>query len=212
MAAPKQPSTISARAIDAMIREIRGERVMLDRDLARVYGVPTFRFNEAIKRNKNRFPPDFMFQLDRAEFEDLKSQAAMATTEGAVNSSQIAMSSAKESALISQIAMSKRRGGRRTRPYAFTEHGAIMAANILRSPRAVQMSVFVIRAFVKMRETLLGTRELARKLAALEKQLTGRLDTHEVAIVHVLQKLMLILDPPPQPPLPPKPRIGFQHK
>lgn len=104
---------------------------------------------------------------------------------------------------------SKRRRGATYRPWAFTEHGAIQAANILRSPRAVQMSVFVIRAFVKMRETLLGTRELARKLAALEKQLTGRLDSHEAAIVHVLQELMLILNPSPPLPAPPKPRIGF---
>ncbi len=71
------------------------------------------------------------------------------------------------------------------------------------------MSVFVIRAFIKMRETLLGTRDLAKKLAALEKQLTGRLDTHEVAIVHVLQELMQILNPPPEPPAPPRPKIGF---
>ena len=111
--------------------------------------------------------------------------------------------------MTSQIAISKRgRGGRRTRPYAFTEHGALQAANVLRSSRAVQMSVFVIRAFVKMRETLLGTRELAKKLAALEKKLTARLDVHESAIVQVLQELMQILNTPPTP-SPPKPRIGF---
>ena len=81
-----------------MIREIRGQRVILDSDLARLYGVPTFRFNEAIKRNKNRFPPDFMFQLDRTEFEALKSQAAISKTEGPANSSQIAMSSGKHRA------------------------------------------------------------------------------------------------------------------
>jgi hypothetical protein len=96
------------------------------------------------------------------------------------------------------------------RPHAFTEHGALQAANVLRSPRAVQMSVFVIRAFIKMRETLLGTRELSKKLAGLEKQLTGRLDSHEAAIVHVLQELMLILNPPPLPPVPARPKIGFQ--
>jgi hypothetical protein len=157
---------------------------MLDSDLAKIYGVPTFRFNEAIKRNSHRFPADFMFQLTRDEFDSLTSQ----------------------------IAISKSgRGGRRTLPYAFTEHGALMAANILNSPRAVQMSVFVIRAFVKMRETLLGTRELARKLALLEKKLTCRLDSHEAAIVHVLQDLMQILNPPPPPPDPPRRRIGFQH-
>ena len=188
-----------------MIRTIRGVRVMLDRDLAKIYGVPTFRFNEAIKRNRHRFPADFMFQLTPAEFDRLKAQSA--------NSSQIAMSYGKHAALTSQIAISKRRrGGRRTRPYAFTEHGALQAANVLRSARAVQMSVFVIRAFVKMRETLLGTRELARKLAALEKKLTSRLDVHEAAIVEVLQEVMQVLNPPPAPPEPaPRRRIGFHQ-
>jgi hypothetical protein len=99
--------------------------------------------------NFSRFPADFMFQLTRAEVASFTSQIAMSKTG---------------------------RGGRRTLPYAFTEHGALQAANVLRSPRAVQMSVFVIRAFVKMRETLLSTRELAKKLAALERKLTSRLD------------------------------------
>ena len=166
-----------------MIRTLRGTRVILDSDLAKIYGVPTFRFNEAIKRNRHRFPTDFMFQLTRAEFDSLKSQ----------------------------IARSKPgRGGRRTLPYAFTEHGALQAANVLRSPRAVQMSVFVIRAFVKMREALRGTPELARKLAALEKKLTARLDVHEAAIVQVLREVMQILNPP-EAPEPPRPRIGFHQ-
>ena len=201
--AKKTKSPVAVEQIDGMIRTIRGVRVMLDRDLAKIYGVPTFRFNEAIKRNRHRFPTDFMFQLTPAEFDRLKSQSAY--------SSQIAMSSGKHATLTSQIAISKRgRGGRRTRPYAFTEHGALQAANVLRSPRAVQMSVFVIRAFVKMRETLLGTRELGKKLAALEKKLTSRLDAHEAVIVEVLQELMQILNPPP-PPERPRRRIGFHQ-
>src|SRR5947208_2663911 len=189
----KSESPVSVEQIDGMIRTIRGVRVMLDRDLAKIYGVPTFRFNEAIKRNRHRFPTDFMFQLTRAEFDSLTSQIAMSKPE---NSSQNAMSKTG-------------RGGRRTLPYAFTEHGALQAANVLRSPRAVQMSVFVIRAFVKMRETLLGTHELARKLAALEEKLTARLDMHEAAIVQVLREVMQILNPPSPPPAPPKPHIGF---
>ena len=187
MAPSKKTLVVSKDQIDSMIRSIRGVRVMLDSDLAKIYGVPTFRFNEAIKRNRHRFPADFMFQLTRDEFDSLTSQ----------------------------IAMSKPgRGGRRTLPYAFTEHGALMAANVLNSERAVQMSVFVIRAFVKMRETLLGTRELAKKLAFLEKKLTGRLDVHEAAIVKVLQHLMQILNPPPLPPDPPRRESGFNlpHK
>ena len=139
------------------------------------------------------FPTDFMFQHTRAEFDSLTSQIAMSKPE---NSSQNAMSKTG-------------RGGRRTLPYAFTEHGALQAANVLRSPRAVQMSVFVIRAFVKMREALRGTPELARKLAALEKKLTARLDMHEAAIVQVLREVMQILNPPSPPPAPPKPHIGF---
>ena len=113
MASSKKTLVVSKGQIDSMIRSIRGVRVMLDSDLAKIYGVPTFRFNEAIKRNRHRFPADFMFQLTRDEFDSLRSQ----------------------------IAMSKSgRGGRRTLPYAFTEHGALMAANVLNSERAVQMN------------------------------------------------------------------------
>ena len=167
--------------IGSLIRIIRGQRVILDFDLARVFGVPTFRFNEAVKRNRTRFPDDFLFQLTREELSNL----------------------------ISQIAISSSHGGRRKLPYAFTENGAIMAANVLNSPEAVRMSVFVVRAFVKMRELLGGTKELAKQLAALEKKLTARLDGHEVAIVDVLRRVMDILDPPPLPPEPPKREIGF---
>jgi len=126
-----------------------------------IYGIPTFRFNEAIKRNRERFPEDFMFRLTAAQF----------------------------AALTSQFAMSKKgRGGRRTLPYAFTEHGAVMAANILNSPRAVQMSVFVVRAFLKMRALLGDKRDLAQKLASLEKELKKRLDVHEAVIVTIMPR------------------------
>ena len=97
-------------------------------------------------------------------------------------------------------------------PYAFTEHGAIMAANVLNSAQATHMSVFVVRAFVKMRTALTDTRELARKLAAVESELKSRLDVHEAVIVDVLQRIMKILDPPPPPPEPPLPEIGFYVK
>ena len=167
------------------IRTIRGQKVILDSDLARIYGVTTKRLNEQVKRNAKRFPADFLFQLTAKEI-------------GSLNWSQIATSSQKHR-------------GPRLLPYAFTENGAIMAANVLNSPEAVRMSVFVVRAFVKMRELLGSTKELAKQLAALEKKLTARLDGHESAIVEVLQRLMNILDPPPSPPEPetPKRRIGF---
>jgi hypothetical protein len=170
-------------------------RVILDSDLAAVYGVPTKRLNEQFKRNRKRFPEDFAFQLTADEVTNLRSQIATlkkGDQSAALNWSQFATSSSH-------------RRGKAYRLWAFTEHGALQAANILNSARAVQMSVFVIRAFVKMRETLLGTQDLAKKLAALEKQLTGRLDSHEAAVVHVLQQLMLILNPPPPP------KIGFSQ-
>ena len=111
--------------------------------------------------------------------------------------------------LISQNAMSKPgRGGRRTLPYAFTEHGAVMAANILKSSRAIQMSVFVVRAFVRIRQVLIAQRDLAKKLAEIEKKLTERLDVHETAIVEVLRQIMTLLTPPHEPESPRK-KIGF---
>ena len=167
--------------ITTLIMTVRGKRVILDGDLASLYGVPTFRFNEAVKRNRKRFPEDFMFQLTRDE----------------------------AASLTSQIAISKPgRGGRRTLPYAFTEHGTVMAANILRSPKAIQMSVFVVRAFIRMRQMLIEQRGLARKLAELEKELTARLDVHETAIDEILRQIRRLLSSP-QESQPPKRRIGF---
>jgi len=167
--------------IGLLIRTIRGQKVILDTDLAAIYGVQTKVLNQAVKRNHHRFPDDFLFQLAGNELENLKSQ----------------------------FVTSSLHGGRRKLPYAFTENGAIMAANVLNSPEAVRMSVFVVRAFVKMRDLLGGTKELARQLADLEKKLTARLDVHESVIVDVLRRVMEILDPPPLPPEPPKRRIGF---
>jgi hypothetical protein len=124
--------------------------------------VTTKRLNEQFRRNRKRFPEDFAFQLTAEEAESSRSQNA---TSSGGNWSQNATASRKTPDLRSQNATSSSHGGRRYRPYAFSEHGALQAANILNSARAVQMSVFVTRAFVKMREILLGTRELARKLA-----------------------------------------------
>jgi hypothetical protein len=170
-------------AITPAIRTIRGEKVILDFDLARIYGVPTRRLNEQVRRNVRRFPSDFMFKLTAVESESLRSR--------------------------SQIAILKRGTNIKYLPHAFTEQGAIMAANVLNSPAAVRMSVFVVRAFVQMRDFLGSTKELAKQLAVLEKKLTDRLDGHEVAIIEVLRRVMDILDPPPSPPEPPRREIGF---
>ena len=175
----KLPSVVEN--IGPLIRTIRGQRVIFDSDLARIYGVQTKILNKAVKRNLARFPDDFIFQLTKEELENLKFQ----------------------------IGTSSLHGGSRKLPYAFTENGAIMAANILNSAEAVRMSVFVVRAFVKMRELLSGTKELAKQLAALEKKLTARLDGHEVAIIEVLRRMMDILDPPLPPPEPSRREIGF---
>jgi hypothetical protein len=183
--------------ITSVIRTIRGKKVILDADLARIYGVPTRRLNEQVKRNSKRFPADFLFQLTDKEVESLM-----------LNRSQFATASETPHAMRSQIATAYKRNVRFL-PYAFTENGAIMAANVLNSPEAVRMSVFVVRAFVQMRDLLGSTKELAKQLAALEKKLTARLDGHEAAIIEVLQRVMDILDPPPPPPGPPRREIGF---
>jgi len=166
--------------IDSMVQSIRGQKVILDADLARLYGVPAKRLNEQVKRNAKRFPADFMFQLTAGEADEAKR-------------------------LRSQFATLKRGQHLKYLPHAFTETGAIMAANVLNSPEAVRMSVFVVRAFARMRQMLTGTTELAAKLKDLESRLTGRLDTHEAAIVDVLQKVMELLTPP-EPSEEPKPK------
>ena len=185
----KKGKAISKVQIEPLIKTVRGQKVILDSDLALIYGVRTSALNQAVKRNQNRFPPDFMFKLDPEEAATLK------TTEEAMRSQN--------------VTASKR--NIRYLPLAFTEHGALMAANILKSPRAIQMSVFVVRAFVKMREVLTAQKDLAKKLADLEKELTDRLDVHEAAIVEVLSQIKYLLNPPDEPE-PPKRKIGFHIK
>jgi phage regulator Rha-like protein len=195
---PKPSTKLTTDQLGQLIYEIRGERVMLDSDLASIYGVETKALNRAVKRNRSRFPKDFVFQLSENEWKNLKYQIGTSS------------SNRKYQSLRYQIGTSSlSHGGRRSPPYVFTEHGAIMAANVLNSRRAVQMSVFVVRAFLKMRALLGDKRELAEKLAALEKELKKRLDVHEAVIVTILQRVMDIIDPPVLPPPPPKPHIGF---
>jgi len=179
--------------ITTLIITVRGKRVVLDRDLAGIYGTTTKRLNEQVKRNRNRFPEDFMFRLTAKEWADLTSQIAMSNAQS--NRSQFATGS-------------QRHRDPRFTPFAFTEHGALMAANILRSERAIQMSVFVVRAFIRMRQMLIEQRGLARKLSELEKELTARLDVHETAINEILGQIRRLLGPSPEPERP-KRRIGF---
>lgn len=183
--APKSPAlpSVPLASLEPIIHTIRGERVILDADLARLYGVETRVLKQAVRRNRVKFPPDFMFELTLAEAEHLSRSR-------------------------SQFVTLKRGGNIKHAPFAFTEHGALMAANLLNSTQAVQMSVFVVRAFVRMRSLLTDTRELARKLAALEADLRSRLDTHEAAITEFMGRIMQLLDPPPAPPVKEK-ELGF---
>lgn len=137
---------------------IRGLKVMLDSDLAELYQVPTKRLNEQVKRNLKRFPPDFMFQLTDAEVKNLRPQIATSSDELTnINRSQFATGPQKHR-------------NPRFMPYVFTEHGVAMLAAVLKSPRAVQMSVFIVRAFVKLRELLVSNKDLAYRIALLEKE------------------------------------------
>jgi hypothetical protein len=172
------------------IHTVRGQRVVLDSDLAALYGVTTMVFNQAIKRNANRFPRDFAFQLNREEVANLISQIVISSLEIA-------------GSLRSQKVILKAHGGRRYLPWAFTEHGAIMAATILRSPRAVAMSVYVVRAFVRMREALMTGAVIFKRLAEIDKKLLE----HDVVLQDVVEKLLPLFNP--QPEEKPKRRIGF---
>jgi hypothetical protein len=132
---------LPAERIEQAILLIRGQKVMLDSDLAELYGVPTKRLTEAVRRNKSRFPSDFMFQLTTSEFENLRTQFATSSW-----------------------------GGRRYSPFVFTEHGILMLSSVLRSERAVQVNIAIMRAFVRLREMLATHKELARKLDELERK------------------------------------------
>lgn len=164
---------IAVRRIERTILRLRGHNVMLDADLAELYGVTTWRFNEQVKRNVRRFPGDFMFQLAREEYAALRSQTA--------------------------ISSSAAHGGRRHLPFVFTEHGAIMAATVLSSARAVEMSILVVRAFVALRQMLQSTADLRRKLDALERKYDGKFEV----VFASIRELM-------KPPSPTRKPIGFR--
>lgn len=167
----KQYDLIPETKIEQKIFLMRNRKVILDADLAALYGVETRRLNEQVKRNMNRFPEDFAFQLSLEEVDKLKSQFAISSSGW---------------------------GGRRKLPYAFTEHGAIMAAGVLNTPKAIEVSVYVVRAFVRIREYLTTHEELARKLSFLEKKYDARFKV----VFDALRR-------PMTPPEKPRRRIGF---
>lgn len=164
-----------AKRVDAQILFVRGKKVILDSELAGLYGVEVRHLNQQIKRNIHRFPADFMFRLAQKEAAILRSQFVIS---------------------------SENHGGRRYLPYVFTEHGAIMAASVLNSKRAIQMSIFVVRAFVRMREALAANQQIVAKLGELERRVENH-DSQIQDLVHAIRELMV-------PPPPNRRRIGFE--
>jgi hypothetical protein len=165
----------AARKVESKILTLRGQRVILDVDLAELYNVRVRQLNQQVKRNAKRFPLAFRFQLSVQEIEILRSQ---------------------------NVISSQRHGGARYRPYAFTEHGAIMAATVLNSDRAIEMSVFVVRAFVRMRRAIAANRNILAKLAEVERRLEG----HDDNIQDLMDAIRELINPPD----PPRRRIGFE--
>ena len=160
-------SLVSVEYVTRAILVLRGRRVLLDNALAAIYGVTTARLNQQVRRNRARFPGDFLFELTAGEFANLKLHFATSSW-----------------------------GGQRKRPHAFTEHGAIMVATVLNSPRAVAMSVYVVRAFVQLRELLASNKDLARHLDQLEARIERKLVTHEEAIAAMLSAIRELMAVP----------------
>lgn len=179
--------------LDSLILTIRNEKVILDADLAEIYGVQTKALNQAVKRNTDRFPPDFVFQLSPTDLNTLRSQFVTSKTQD----TDVQYDGALRSRFVTL-----KRGGRRTAPYAFTEHGALMAANVLNSPEAAKMSVYVVRAFIKQRQLILSQADILKRLAQIDKKLLQ----HDDVLKVIWTELQPLLNPPPAPP---KPRIGF---
>lgn len=176
-----QKLTILTKRVESRILVLRGRKVILDSDLAELYGVEVKRLNEQVKRNAERFPADFVF---RVTVRDLRSQIATSNRRPKTKSAALST-----------------RGGRRYQPYAFTEHGAIMAATVLNSKRAVEMSIFVVRAFVHLRKTLATTDKILARLKELEKRV-GNHDADIQGIVKAIQEMM-------KPPVARRRKIGF---
>jgi hypothetical protein len=180
------------KPIESLILTIHEQRVILAPDLADLYGVETRVLNQAVKRNAERFPEDFVFQLTAGEFSTLKDTGKV--------------SSDGRAALRSQIVILEPGHHAKYPPHAFTEHGALMAANVLHSKRAVEMSVFVIRAFVRIREHLAANAAILKRLAEIDKTLLE----HDSGLRVIWTKLQPLLEPPPKPPeLPPRRIKGF---
>ena len=175
--------SIPIERIENRILLIRGQKVLLDAELAALYSVETRTLNQAVKRNRHRFPADFMFQLSAKEFDNWRSQFVISNPGSKM--------------------------GLRHAPFVFTEHGALMAASILNTPHAVEVSVYVVRAFVRLREIIGGNKELAKRLDALEARIEKKFSTHDQAIAGLLDTIRHLMAPPRASKKRP---IGFIHE
>ncbi len=175
----KTKALVPAQRIANAILVARGHRVMLDADLADLYGVPTKALLQAVRRNAERFPEDFMFELKAEEWKALRSQI---------------------------VTSNPGRGGRRYAPFVFTEQGVAMLSSVLRTPRAIAVNIEIMRAFVRLREVLAANKELAKQFAALEARIDRRLADQDQAIVEILQAIRKLMNPPTNAP---KRKIGF---
>jgi hypothetical protein len=183
--------------IISQIYFIRGRKVMIDSDLARIYRVETRKLNQAVKRNIDRFPADFMFQITYEEFVNLISQIVISSSKTPVNTD--------DSELMPQLSASDW-GGRRKLPFVFTEHGALMLASVLSSKTAIHASIFVVRAFVKLREVLAMHHELSERINDLEKRTIEKLDEHSEQLMLVFQALRELVRQKEEPRTP----VGFK--
>jgi hypothetical protein len=188
------------KAPDIRILTVRDQKVVLDSDLARVYGVPTRTLNQALRRNKNRFPRDFAFRISDEEYEAMRSQIVIASSGVEDIRSQIVTGSDRRPKWSQNATRSRR--NIRYRPWVFTEYGALQVANILRSDRAIAMSVYVIRAFIELREKIATNAAILKRLAEIDKTLLQ----HNSALRDIYEKLLPLLSPPPEPP---RRQIGF---
>ena len=161
---------VAHERISRTILVVRNQRIILDRELAAIYGVSTGRLNEAVKRNSERFPADFMFQLSEKELENLRSQIVTSS-------------------------LGAGHGGRRYQPYAFTEHGVAMLSSVLASRRAIQLNILIVRAFVRLREYLATHKDLARKVEDVERTQVE----HGAHIQQIYGYIERLLDPAPEP-------------
>jgi len=177
MSSARVTQLVPVERVERLIHLARGEKVLLDADLAKLYGVETKALNRAVKRNQSRFPPDFMFQLTAEEAANLRCQVGTS---------------------------SSGYGGRRYLPYAFTEQGVAMLSSVLRSERAVQVNVAIMRAFVGLRRMLAGNEALSRKLAELER----RLEDHDEGIKSLFDAIRELMTPPETP----RREMGFHIK